>query len=61
MEALLASVEQLVQAPNPAEQLAQLGLAVKEFFRLRPSGKHMSGRDLGRLEPTPTLKHRAAA
>ena len=61
MEALLNSVQQLVQAPNPDEQLTQLGLSVKEFFRLRPSGKHMSGRDLGRLEPTPTLKYRAVA
>jgi hypothetical protein len=61
MEALLAYVQQLVQTSNPAEQLAQLGLSVKEFFHLRPSGKHMSGRDLGRLEPTPTLKYRAVA
>ncbi len=61
MEALLTSVQQLVQAPNPDEQLMRLGLSVKEFFRLRPSGKHMSGRDLGRLEPTPTLKYRAVA
>ena len=61
MEALLNSVQQLVQAPNPDEQLMRLSLSVKEFFRLRPSGKHMSGRDLGRLEPTPTLQHRAVA
>ncbi len=61
MEALLTSVQQLIQAPNPDEQLMRLGRSVKEFFRLRPSGKHMSGRDLGRLEPTPTLKYRAVA
>jgi len=28
---------------------------------LQPSGKHMSGRDLGRLEPTPSLRYRAIA
>jgi hypothetical protein len=28
---------------------------------LKPSGKHMSGRDLGRLEATPGLIHRAIA
>jgi hypothetical protein len=28
---------------------------------LRSSGKHMSGRDLGRLEPTPSLNRRAVA
>lgn len=61
MEALLVFVQQLVQSPNPAEQLTQLGRSVQEFFRLRPSSKHMSGMDLGRLEPTPTLKHRAVA
>lgn len=36
MEALLNSVQQLVQAPNPDEQLMRLSLSVKEFFRLRP-------------------------
>ena len=61
MEALLVFVQQLVQAPNPAEQLTQLSRAVPEFLGRRPSGKHMSGRDLGLLEPTPTLKHRAVA
>ena len=61
MEALLVFVQQLVQAPNPAEQMTQLSMSVTEFFGLRPSGKHMMGRDLGRLEPTSTLKHRAVA
>ena len=61
IEALLTFVQQLVQAPNPTEQLTQLSRSAKEFFGLRASGKHMSGRDLGRLEPTPHLKHRAAA
>jgi DDE superfamily endonuclease len=61
MEALLSYVEQLLQAPNPAAGLTQLGLSIQEFFLLQPSGKHMSGRDLGRLEPTPSLRHRAVA
>ena len=61
MEALLVSVQHIVQAPNPAEQLTQLGQSVKDFFVLRASGKHMSSRDLGRLDPTPTLMHRAVA
>jgi hypothetical protein len=53
--------EQLLQAPNPAEQLSKLSQSVQEFFLLRSSGKHMSARSLGRLEPTPSLKHRALA
>ena len=61
MEALLLYIEQLLQAPNPAERLTQLSLSVKESFFLRPSGKHMIGRDLGRLESTSTLKNRAVA
>jgi DDE superfamily endonuclease len=61
MEALLLYFEQLLQAPNPAEQLNQLSQSVQEFFLLRSSGKHMSGRELGRLEPTPSLNRRAVA
>ena len=61
MEVLLASVQHIVQAPNPAEQLTQLGQSVKDFFVLRASDKHMSSRDLGRLDPTPTLMHKAVA
>ncbi|MCI5151312.1 MAG: hypothetical protein D3916_18330, partial [Candidatus Electrothrix sp. MAN1_4] len=40
---------------NAGKKLEKLGKKVKEFFQLVPSGKHMSGRDLGRLEPTPSL------
>ena len=61
MDALLLYIEQLLQAPHPARQLTQLSLLVQEFFLLRPSGKHMSGRDLGRLEPSPSLQRRALA
>ena len=61
MESLLGYVEQLLQSANPAEQLTQLAALVCEFFRLQPSGKHMSGRNLGRLEPTPSLNRRAMA
>jgi hypothetical protein len=59
MESLLIHIEQLLQSANPAEQLARLACLVREFFVLQPSGKHMSGRDLGRLEPTPSLRYRA--
>ena len=61
MEALVVGIKQIVPTPNPAKQLALLTQSVKDFFVLRPSSKHMSGKDLGRLEPTPSLKHRAAA
>jgi hypothetical protein len=61
MESLLYHVEQLLKSSNPAEQLTQLAALVREFFSLKPSGKHMSGRDLGRLESTPSLVRRAIA
>ena len=61
MESLLAYVQELLQEANPAQKLAQLGELVKEVLALRPSEKHMSGRDLGRLEPTPSLRYRAMA
>ena len=59
-EALLESVRSLLTAENVAERLAQLAEKVKAWFPLAPSGKHMSGRDLGRQEPTPSLRYRAA-
>ena len=61
MEALLLQVEQLLPSANPAEQLVRLASLVHEFFILQPSGKQMSGRDFGRLEPTLTLNRRAMA
>ncbi|MDJ0593418.1 MAG: transposase [Pleurocapsa sp. MO_226.B13] len=61
MEALVVGIKQIVHSPNSAKQLALLTQSVKDFFVLRSSSKHMSGKDLGRLEPTPSLRHRAAA
>lgn len=61
MESWLLHVEQLLNSANPAERLIQIAALVREFFILQPSGKHMNGRDLGRLEPTPSLMRRAIA
>lgn len=60
-EALLESVRSVLAAGGDvAERLAQLAEKVKMWFPLAPSGKHMSGRDLGRQESTPSLRYRAA-
>lgn len=59
-EAFLDCVRQILAADDPAGQFEQLAATVKTLFPLAPSSKHMSGRDLGRLEPTPSLKYRAA-
>ena len=60
VEALLAFIHDLVSSEDPNERLSQLGEKIKETFSLEPSRKHMIGRDLGRLEPTPSLKYKAA-
>jgi hypothetical protein len=60
MDALMASIKEILQQPNPLEQLNSVTQALKELFVLNPSKKHMIGKDLGRLEPTSSLKHRAA-
>jgi hypothetical protein len=55
---LLAFIRELILADNPGEQFNHLCQAVEEVFQLAPSKNHLNNRDLGRLEPTPTLKYR---
>ena len=47
MEALLEFIRKLLEDENPADKLNQLATLVDDVFQLIPSGKHMSGRDLG--------------
>jgi len=55
MDVLMEYLQFLVQQEDPGEKLKAMGQAIKDVFQLMPSGKHMSGRILGRLEPTPSL------
>lgn len=55
------TVGSLIESPHPEQQLQHLTETLASYGDLRPSGKHMVGRDLGRMEPTPALKYRAAA
>ncbi|MDM8561226.1 hypothetical protein [Candidatus Parabeggiatoa sp. HSG14] len=59
MDALLEFITSLLKDKNPGKQLKKLGKMIKEVFQLIPSEKHMSGRDLGRLDTTPSLKYQA--
>jgi len=59
VESLVAVIRDLVNSDDPEEKLACLSETLKENI-LAPSKKHMSGRELGRLKPTPSLKYRAA-
>jgi len=60
MEALISVIRGIVDAEDPHQQLDNIVAIAKKLFPLRDSAKHMNGRDLGRLEPTPSLKYRAA-
>ena len=61
MDALVEVIRGVVDAPNPHEKLDEIIEVAKKLFPLRDSKKHMNGRNLGWLEPTPSLKYRAVA
>jgi hypothetical protein len=52
-------IDEILNSDNPKEKLQQFVQMADSVFTFRLSKKHMSGRDLGRLEPAPSLKHRA--
>ncbi|WP_221895835.1 hypothetical protein [Bathymodiolus japonicus methanotrophic gill symbiont] len=60
MDVLLEFITSLLEFPDPGDKLKELGELIKDVFQLMPSGKHMIGRDLGRLEPTLSLKYCSA-
>jgi hypothetical protein len=59
MESLMHSLWDVVSSEEPVKKFQQLATRVKEVFTLRDSAKHMVGRDLGRIEPTPSLQYHA--
>jgi hypothetical protein len=59
MDVLLEFIKTLLEHQNPAEKLKELAGLVDDVFQLMPSGKHLVGRYLGRMEPTPALQCRA--
>ncbi len=61
VECLLEFIRDLLSVPDPHEKFNLLTKSIEDIFQLRPSKKHMNGRDLGRLEPSPSLKYRAKA
>ncbi len=61
VDCLFDFIWDLLSCDDPKEKLTLLTDTLKEqVFTLNPSKKHMINRDLGRLEPTPTLRYRAA-
>ena len=61
IESLLDFIRSLLSDQNPEQRLELLSKTLKDVFLLNPSKKHMIGRDLGRLEATPSLARRAIA
>ena len=59
VECLVEVIDALVSADDPQEKLQCFTKALHEVFAFGRSKKHMIQRQLGRLEPTPSLKYRA--
>jgi DDE superfamily endonuclease len=59
VECLADVIDDLVSSDHPQDQLKRFTKALHEVFALSRSTKHMIQRQLGRLEPTPSLKYRA--
>ena len=59
MDVLLEFIKTLLAHQNPADKLKELAELVDDVFELMPSGKHMVGRDLGRMELTAALQYQA--
>ena len=59
VECLVEVIDDLVSSDDPQEKLKRFTQALHEVFAFGRSKKHMIHRQLGRLEPTPSLKYRA--
>lgn len=58
-DALIDTIHEVVISDSPQAAFETLKQALQDCLPVRESKKHMVGRDLGRLEPTPSLKYRA--
>lgn len=58
VETLMTFIESILHESNPFAKLKEFIQLVKDHFHLIPSAKHMVGRDLGRLESTPSLRYK---
>src|SRR4029077_10702764 len=59
VECLVEAIDALVSSDDPQDKLKRFTKALHEMFAFGHSKKHMIQRQLGRLEPTPSLKYRA--
>jgi hypothetical protein len=62
IEGVLATFEEIISSDAPVEGFKKFAKSLEEnMVSLSPSKKHMVDRNLGRLESSPSLKHRRAA
>ena len=59
VESLVQVIQAVVTDNDPPARLQQLAQTLHQLYPDTASAKHMVGRDLGRLEPTPSLRYRA--
>jgi hypothetical protein len=59
VESLVGVIEHLLSSEDPQSHLQRFTHTLHEVFAFGRSKKHMIQRQLGRLEPTPSLKYRA--
>lgn len=60
-EALIDGINNIVNSDDPKEQLNKFALAIENSIPNRPSSKHLIGRDLGRMEPSASLRYQKSA
>ena len=61
IESLITTIRTVLAADDPEQKLAEMADQLAKLFPLATSEKHMAGRDLGRQEPTPSLRHHRKA
>lgn len=59
VESLVQVIQEVLADSDPPARLQQLAQALRELYPSSASSKHRVGRDLGRLESTPSLRCRA--
>lgn len=59
-DAIMIFIEQIIKSDNPVKNLSECREQIKNVVPLVPSKKHLNHRNLGRLEPTSSLKYRKA-
>jgi hypothetical protein len=60
-EALIDGVSHIVNSDEPKKELNKFAIALENSIPNRSSSKHLVGRDLGRMESTPSLRYQKAA